>query len=195
MKGDRRPSHYMKGTHIRRKRLVDKDVVADTIPWWDPKTAHEGAGSDDYGTMAAELARRPAMSNSQVALPLGTTDRDSSDVMVSQWWLDPCKYAHIEFAKDVVFIGEQDTKIPAHTRLGEVFPKGLYKLKIGNKVDGPQGRDFRSRWTYNSVHLRTAQGRWRFTKGRLRTAKREDRDYIIKLLVLKSTLRWCSYDY
>lgn len=147
MKGDRR-GHYMKGQYLRRKRLVDRDVIAERIHWWD--SARGGSSGDDAGIRAEEVARRPymaGMSNISTAA-FGAHDRNANDVVVSQLWLQPSKYAHVQFDHDIEFIGEQCTPVPAYTPLGEVFKDGLYALKVGGRWLDHRGENFRKKWVY-----------------------------------------------
>lgn len=147
MHGDRRAGKYLRGNWICRTRLLDKDTVAERIPWWDPNKGGGGT-SDDPAIRAQEIARRPIPIHGPSSGVPGSADRGNNDVVVQQWWLQPAKYAHIEFDKDVTFVGEKSTKIPAHTRLGDVFPKGLYRLKVGNEWLDHREEDFRKHWVY-----------------------------------------------
>ena len=148
MKGDRR-GHYMNGQYLIRKRLVDRDVVAERIPWWD-----ETRGSADYNEIsvrAEEIARRPSTAAYRTGASLatlGSYDRDRQDILVTQFWLQPSKYAHVQFDHDIEFIGEESTTIPAHTPLGEVFPKALYLLKVGDEWLDHREEDFRKKFVY-----------------------------------------------
>jgi hypothetical protein len=148
MKGDRR-GHYLKGQYLRRKRLVDRDVIAEKIWWWDEKRSGN-AGGDDPGIRAEEISRR-SYSNSASPMSissLGGYDRGRTDVVVEQWWLQPSKYAHVQFDRDVEFIGEECTPIPAYTPLGKVFPKGLYALKVGGQWLDHGEQNFKKSWVY-----------------------------------------------
>lgn len=145
MHGDRRAGHYLRGNWLCRGRLVDGDTVAEKIPWWDPDKAGKGSGTDDYGIKAQEEARRPAGSATKT---VGSGEKETTDVPVYQWWFRPAKYAHIQFDHDIEFIGGQKTKIPAFTPIGEVFPKGLYQLKVGTQWVDHDEQDFRKHWAY-----------------------------------------------
>lgn len=147
MHGDRRGGKYLRGTWLCRTRLLDKDTVAERIPWWDPDKGGGGT-SDDPAVRAQELARRPIPIHGPVSGTPGSADRGNNDVVVQQWWLQPAKYAHIEFSKPVTFVGENSTTIPANTRLGEVFPKGMYRLKVGSEWLDHREEDFRKHWVY-----------------------------------------------
>lgn len=148
MKADRR-GHYMKGQYLRRKRLVDRDVIAEKIWWWDEKRAGS-AGNEDPGIRAEETSRRAySESGSPTAISsMGSSDRSRSDVVVEQWWFQTAKYAHVQFDRDVEFIGEESTPVPAYTPLGEVFPNGLYALKVGGQWLDHGKQNFRKRWVY-----------------------------------------------
>lgn len=156
MKGDRRAGNYMRGSYLRRRRFIDRDVIASLIPWWDPERGSEGGSGDDYGLRIEELARRPHDTLSQTPLvALGIDSADTHAVVVEQWWFRPAKYEWIEFDKPQVFIGEEEIEIPANVRLGEVFPEGLYKLKVGNDWVDHRNEDFRRHWVYLPYISRT----------------------------------------
>lgn len=144
MKGDRR-GPYGEGQYVRRRRLVDKDVVAEAIPWWDPKNG--GGDRDDIGIRAEEIARRGSMVSGFGSVS-SMFSRERNDIPVAQWWLQPAKYGHIMFSKDIHFIGSDRPSIPARVPLGELFPKGIYKLKVGGRWLDHRPEDFRKHWLY-----------------------------------------------
>lgn len=148
MKGDRTASHYMQGQFLRWKRLVDSDAAAEQMPWWEPGSSKKGAGMDDAGLRAEEIARRPVgMSPASLAVT-GSADEAGSRTVAEDWWLRPAKYAFIEFNRDITFIGAEETTVPAYTRLGEIFPKGLRMTRLGSDWVDHREEDFRRHWVH-----------------------------------------------
>jgi hypothetical protein len=145
MKGDRRGA-YMNGQYLRRKRLVDRDVLAHKIPWWDPQRGHGGHG-DDPGIDSQERIRRPYGQGSHV-MSAGSYDLDRNDVVLEQWWLEPAKYARVSFSRDVHFLGQHKRTIRKGETLGEHFPEGLYLAKAGKDWIDHRPESFKKRWVY-----------------------------------------------
>lgn len=148
VKGDRVAGHYLNGEFLRWKRLVDTDVAAEQMPWWEPGSSKKGAGLDDAGIRAEELARRPIGMSPGALVMSGSSDAAEGRTVAEDLWLLPSKYGHIEFNKDIVFVGQEDTPVPAYTRLGEVFPKGLRMTRLGADWVDHRVENFRKRWVY-----------------------------------------------
>lgn len=148
VKGDRAAGHYMQGEWLRWKRLVDSDVAAEQMPWWEPGSSKKGAGMDDAGIRAEELARRPVGLSPGALVMSGSSDSAEGRTVAEDLWLRLPKYSNVEFSKDITFIGYEDTPVPARTRLGEVFPTGLRMTRLGADWVDHQKQDFRKHWTY-----------------------------------------------
>lgn len=148
MKGDRSNGHYLAGEWLRWKRLIDSDVAAEQMPWWEPGSSKKGSGLDDAGIRAEELARRPVGLSPAALAMSGSMDAAEGRTVAQDLWLKPSKYSHVEFNHDIVFVGRKDTPVPAFTRLGEVFPEGLRMTKLGSEWVDHDKQDFRKHWTY-----------------------------------------------
>jgi len=148
MKGDRTAAHYMSGEWLRWKRLVDSDAAAEIMPWWEPGSSKKGAGMDDAGIRSEELARRPTGMTPASLVAAGSADATGDRTVAEDWWFRPSKYSHIEFNQDIVFVGQEETTVPAYTRLGEVFPKGLRMTRLGSDWVDHYEEDFRRHWVY-----------------------------------------------
>ncbi len=148
MKGDRAAGHYLAGEYLRWKRLVDADVAAEEMPWWEPEGTKKGAGMDDAGIRAQELAARPVGLTPTALAMSGSANTPDGRVVAEDLWLRPSKYGHIMFNHDIKFAGAVETTVPAFTLLGEVFPDGLRLTRLGSDFVDHRAEDFRQHWAY-----------------------------------------------
>lgn len=146
MKGDRRAGLYDRGLYVRRKRFVRNEVLADIIPWYNDARDDAAGSSSDDGIQAQEVARRPGRSGGRTLSYGAGGTTETRNVICEEWWLRKPMYWDVEFSKDVEFLNGD--RIPARTRIGEVYPKGLFLLRANTKVMDHWEQDFRNHLLY-----------------------------------------------
>ena len=120
--------------YLRRKRLVRKEYVKEIFPNYKPRPTGK---LSDTGQTLYQFYDTANERNSETDTKLHEYD---------QIWLDKSFYIYKKLEKDVELL--DGTKVPAGTRLAEVFPDGMYICKIDDDILGYTNEDKHKCWVH-----------------------------------------------
>lgn len=122
--------------YLRRRRLVLKEVIEATYPWLRNRTSSGASSLESSFWFTNELERSAGNSTGSGGYMVSSTGgtAESFDKLheFNQFWLEPVLYENYIFSNDVTLANEE--VIPKNTRLGDIFPDGLYMAMIGPKA-------------------------------------------------------------
>ena len=127
---------FEESPYFRRRRLLLKDVIEDAYPWVRSIGASQFSGLETNFWYQNQLERSAGnISGSGGFLYSssgGVLDRYDRLVEFNQYWYEPVMYRNYIF-EEALPLATGET-VPPGTRLGEVFPDGLYIAMVGQNA-------------------------------------------------------------
>lgn len=153
VKFDRTGDEFDDGYFVIRTREVRRELIEELIPWW--KSAHgqdstTSSDTDDPAFLYQRQARQSVGNVTSLRSVAGTSATKPSMVKLTQIWMEPCLYSFHQPDQEVK-LGDPEkptVTIPANTKLGDVFKRGLYVMMIDGEPADFRDESFKAHWSH-----------------------------------------------
>jgi hypothetical protein len=122
------------------KQIILKEVLQSQYP---DTAIQEGLNSPELRYKYEHESSTPNLQARLMRDAQGGNDKDASEF--EQGWFDTSLYANYKLKENATLRNGQT--LPAGTKLGEAFPKGLYLAKNGKKILDVWSEDKNDKWT------------------------------------------------
>lgn len=120
--------------YVRRRRLLLRDVIENAYPWLRNTGGYSNTDSNFWYSAELERSAGNVSGNGGYFYSStgGSPDRYEKLWEFNQYWYEPVLYQDYIFERPLELASGQ--VVPAQTRLGEIFPDGLYMAMVGNSA-------------------------------------------------------------